>query len=603
MSGIVIVFLLILVALALFIWGRVPPVIVAIGVSLALFFTGILPVEQALGGFGDLVVVLIASLFVIATGLEAAGVTTWAGQWLIRQAGESRTRLMILLMLMAAVFTSTISVNGTVAALLPLCVTLAVRLRIPTSQLLLPMVFATHGSTMLTLIGAPLNVIASKAAVDAGLGAIGFFEFAVAGIPMLLGTIAIILLTAKWLLPHRNGASLPADFSQHARTLVEQYKIEDGLHRLRIRSTSALVGAPRQNVDLASYANLSLVAIQESGSGKLLTRDNLAEGDFLIVRGDAQAAGELAAEKHLAFSSEEDPASLAEALFNRASGLAEIVIPPRSKLVGETVFAGMTARDGDLLVLALQRGGEDLGAGPHALAVGDHLLLQGGWRALDRHLADPQVLVVDSPEVVRRQAVPLGLGAKEVLAILALLVVLLATGLLPSAVAGLVCAILMILAGVINVPQAYRGIDWNTCFLIGGMIPLSAAMTKTGAADLIADTLIRILGNAGPRAFLAGLFVVASLIGCVINNTATALLFFPISIAMAHELGVSPMPFIVGIAIASHAALLTPIATPVNLMVMGPGGYKFSDYPKFGILLTIWWLIVALFFVPLYWRF
>jgi len=603
MSGIIIVFLLIFVALILFIWGRVPPVIVAIGVSLALFFSGILPVGQALGGFGDLTVVLIASLFVVATGLEVSGVTTWAGQWLIKQAGESRTRLMILLMLMAALFTCTISVNGTVAALLPLCVTLAVRLRIPTSQLLLPMVFATHGSTMLTLIGAPLNVIASSAAVDAGLRPIGFFEFAVAGIPMLLGSMAIILLTAKWLLPHTNGASLPADFSQHARTLVEQYKIEDGLHRLRVRSTSSFVGAPREKMDIAQYAGLSLVAIQEAESGKLLTRENLAEGDLLIVRGDAQAAGQLAAEKHLAFCSEENPASIAEALFNRTSGLAEIVIPPRSKLIGETVFAGMTAHDGELLVLAVQRGGEEMGAGAHTLAVGDHLLLQGSWGALDRHLTDPQMLVVDSPEVVRRQAVPLGLGAMEALGILTLLVILLATGLLPSAVAGLVCAILMVLVGVITIPQAYKGIDWNTCFLIGGMIPLSAAMTKTGAADLIADTLIRLLGNAGPRAFMAGLFVVAALTGCVISNTATALLFFPISIAMAHELGVSPLPFIVGIAIASHAALLTPIATPVNLMVMGPGGYKFSDYPKFGVLLTIWWLIVALFIVPLYWHF
>jgi di/tricarboxylate transporter len=603
MSGIVIVFVLIIVALILFIWGRVPPVIVAFGVSLTLFFTGILPVEQALAGFGDLVVVLIASLFVIATGLEASGVTAWAGQLLVKQAGESRMRLMIWLMLLAALFTCVISVNGTVAALLPLCVALAVRLRIPTSQLLLPMVFATHGSTMLTLIGAPLNVIASKAAVDGGLRPIGFFEFSVAGIPMLLGTMVIILLTAKWLLPHTNGAALPPDFSQHAKTLIEQYKIEDGLHRLRVRSTSALVGAPREKVDLGPYTGLSLVAIQEAEDGGLLKRENLAEGDLLIVRGNAQAAGQLAAEKHLAFCADENPPSVADALFNRASGLAEVVIPPRSKLAGETVFAGMTAREGDLMVLAVHRGGEDMGAGTHTLAVGDHLLLQGSWRALDKHLADPQMLVVDSPEVVRRQAVPLGLGAKEALAILALLVVLLATGWLPSAVAGLVCAILMILVGVITVPQAYKGIDWNTCFLIGGMIPLSAAMTKTGAADLIADTLIGLLGDAGPRAFLAGLFVAAALIGCVINNTATALLFFPISIAMAHELGVSPMPFIVGIAIASHAALLTPIATPVNLMVMGPGGYKFSDYPKFGILLSIWWLIVALFIVPLYWRF
>jgi di/tricarboxylate transporter len=603
MSDITITFSLIVAALALFIWGRIPAVMVAIGVSLALFFTGLLPVNQALGGFGDLTVVLIASLFVIAAGLEASGVTTWAGQLLIKQAGESRTRLMVLLMLLAALFCATISVNATVAALLPLCVVLAVRLNIPTSQLLLPMCFATHGATMLTLIGAPLNVLASYAAVEAGLGPIGFFEFAVAGIPMLLGTMAIILLTYKWLLPQTSGSSLPPDFSAHASTLIEQYGISDGLHRLRVRSSSPYVGAARDAVDLKNYAGLSLVAIQEGEGGKPLARPNLAEGDMLLVRGDAQAAAQLATDKHLAFRAEKESGGLADALFNRTSGLAEIVIPPRSKLIGQRVFAGMTARDGDLLVLAVQRGGEDVGEGPHTLAVGDHLLLQGTWQALDKHLADPQVLVVDSPDVVRRQAVPLGLGAKEALAVLVLLVVLLGTGWVPSAVAGLVCAGLMVLLGVITIPQAYKGIDWNTCFLVGGMIPLGAAMTKTGAATLIADTLIGLLGEAGPRALLGGLFLAALAITSVISNTATALLFFPIGIATAREIGVSPMPFIIGLAIASHAALLTPVGTPVNLMVMGPGGYKFSDYTKFGFLIAVWWLLVTLFIVPLYWRF
>jgi di/tricarboxylate transporter len=603
LSNVTIVFTLIVVALALFIWGRVPAVLVAIGMSLALFFTGILSANQALSGFGDLTVVLIAGLFVVAAGLEASGVTTWAGQLLIKQAGESRTRLLVLVMLLAALFCATISVNGTVAALLPLCVVLAVRLGIPTSQILLPMCFATHGATMLTLLGAPLNVIASNTAQEAGLGPIGFFEFAVAGVPLFLGTMVIILFTAKRLLPHISGDSLPPDLSSHAITLVEQYRLEKGLHRLRIRSTSPYIGASRDDVDLNDYAGLSLVAIREGNGAKPLQRPALAEDDVLLVRGDAEAAGRLATDKHLAFRSEEGSGGVAETLFNRGSGLAEVVIPPRSKLIGQTVFPGMAHRNGDLLVLAVQRGGEDLGAGPSALAAGDHLLLQGTWQALDKHLADPQVLAVDSPEVVRRQAVPLGVGAKEAIAVLVLLVVLLATGWLPGAIAALVCAVLMVLLGVLTVPQAYKGIDWNTCFLIGGMIPLGAAMTQTGAADLIADTLISVVGNAGPRALLSALFLVSMVIGCVISNTATALLMFPISIATANELGVSPMPFIIGIATASHAALLTPVATPVNLMVMGPGGYNFWDYTKFGFLIAVWWFIVTIFFIPLYWHF
>jgi di/tricarboxylate transporter len=603
MNGIAITFALIVVALGLFIWGRVPAVIVAIGMSLALFFTGVLPVEQALAGFGDPTVILIASLFVVTAGLEASGVTTWAGQLVIKQAGESRAKLLLLIMLLAALFCATISVNGTVAALLPLCVVVSVRLKIPTSQLLLPMCFATHGAAMLTLIGAPLNVIASNMTADAGLGPIGFFEFAIAGVPMFLGTIAIILLTRKWLLPHKSGDAMPRDLSRHARTLVEQYRLEDGLHRLRVRSSSPYVGASRDVVALKDYDGLSLVAIEDGENGAPLARSNLAEGDILLVRGDAQAAARLAADMHLAFRSDAGAGGLAETLFNRGSGLAEVVIPPRSKLVGEVVFPGMVAPDGELLVLAVQRGGEDLGSKAITLAVGDHLLLQGTWKALDKQLADPQMLVVDSPDVVRRQAVALGLGAKEAVAILVLLVVLLATGWVPGAIAALVCAVLMVLLGVITIPQAYKGIDWNTCFLIGGMIPLGVAMTQTGAAQLIADALIQLLGNSGPRVLLTGLFVAALAIGCVINNTATALLFFPIAIATAHEIGVSPMPFVIGLAVASHAALLTPVATPVNLMVMGPGGYRFTDYTKFGFPIACWWLLVALFIVPLYWRF
>ena len=268
MSDVTVVFALIVVALVLFIWQKIPAVLVAIIVPLVLFFTGILNANQAMGGFGDPTVVFIAALFVVGAGLEAAGVTTWAGQMIVEKAGQSRTRLMVLIILVTAIFTATISVNGTVAALLSVVVVVAIRLGIPTSQLLLPLCFASHGSTMLTLIGAPLNVIASNTAEGVGYGHIGFFEFAVAGIPMFLGTAAIILLFGRWLLPERSGASLPSDFSAHAQTLVEHYRIGDGAHRLRVRSTSPYVGAPRSEVDLRDYPGLSLVAVQDGDGAR-----------------------------------------------------------------------------------------------------------------------------------------------------------------------------------------------------------------------------------------------------------------------------------------------------------------------------------------------
>jgi di/tricarboxylate transporter len=602
-SDAAIVFALIVVVVALFIWNKIPAVIVGIGVSLALFFTGILNANEALAGFGDPTVVLIAGLFVVAAGLEVSGVTAWASQLLIEKSGGSETRAFILLILLASVATATISVNGTVASLLPVVIVIAVRFGVPTSQLLIPLCFAAHSATMLTLLGAPLNVLGSQTAAAAGYGGIGFFEFAVAGIPMLIGSALIMLLTRRFLLPHRNGESLPPDFSAHAQTLVEQYRLEDGLHRLRVRPTSQYVGKPRTDVDLAGYPGLSLVAIQAGDGAKASQQSTVADGDVLLVRGDKESAGRLATDRHLAFRSDEGTGSVAETLFNKGSGLAEVVIPPRSKLVGQTVFAGMAARDGDLVVLAVQRGGEELDAGSTTLQVGDHLLLQGTWQALDKHLADPQVLVVDSPEVVRRQAVPLGYRAWEAIAVLVALIILLVGGWVPAAIVAVSCAAALVLLRVLTIPQAYRGIDWNTCILIGGMIPLATAMTKTGAAQMIADSLISTVGNAGPHALIVGLFLVTLALGQLMSNTATALVMLPIAAAAGPEMGVSPMPLIMATIIASHAALFTPIATPVNLMVVGPGGYKFGDYWKFGLPLAIWWLVVALVVVPLYWRF
>jgi di/tricarboxylate transporter len=537
MSDIAVVFTLIAIALALFIWNKIPAVIVGIGVSLALFFTGILSANEALAGFGDPTVVLVAGLFVVSTGLEAAGVTTWAGQLLVEKSGASRTRAFIFVCLLAALATATVSVNGAVASLLPVVIVVALRLGVPTSQLLLPLCFAAHSASMLTLLGAPLNVIASNMANDAGYGGIGFFEFAVAGVPVFVGSVVIMLLTQRFLLPHRNGESLPADFSAHAQTLVEQYRLEDGLHRLRVRSSSPYVGKPRGEVDLEEYQGLEIVAIQEGAGSKPSQRPMIAKDDVLLVRGDKQAAGQLAVDQHLAFSSAEGAGGVAETLFNKGSGLAEVVIPPRSKLIGQAVFPGMSARNGDLMVLAVQRGGENLAAEPTPLVAGDHLLLQGTWQALEKHLADPQVLVVDSPEVVRRQAVPLGHRAWEAIAILVALIVLLATGWVPGAIAAVICAVAMVLFRVLTLPQAYRGIDWNACILIGGMIPLATAMSGTGSAQLIADTLISLVGEAGPRALAAGLFLCAFALTQLISNTASTLVMLPIALATGPEVG------------------------------------------------------------------
>ncbi len=602
---------IIAVAVVLFVWNKIPVVLVAVMTALALWATGVLTLSQALAGLGDPAVIFIASLFVISSGLEVTGVTAWAGQLLIKGAGEeSRTRLLLLTMLLVALLTALISVNGAVAALLPVVVVIAVRLRRKSSQLLMPLVFAAHAGSMLALTGTPVNVLVSEAGAEAGVGEFGFFEFALVGVPLLAGTMVIIILFGQRLLPHRNGAAMPADFSRHAKTLVEQYGLASGIYQLRVRASSPFVGRAPAEIDLTAYPELKLVAIQDGGSTGPLRRTAIAEGDHLLLRGDADAAAALAAEAHLAFREEAKAGQGEETLFNRRSGLAEVVIPPRSGLIGQRVFPGMVTESGDLIILAVQRGGAEAQAGNVAkqaggvvLQAGDTMLLQGTWKALDVHLNDPDVLVVSSPELVRRQAVPMGPGAKQAVAILIGMVILLATGIVPPAVAGLLAAGAVILSGIMSVEQSYRAISWTTVILVGAMMPLSTAMTETGAAKLMAEQLVSIVGDAGPIALLAGLFVLTAVMGQLISNTATALIVIPIGVAAATSMGVSPQPVLMSTAIAAAASFLTPIATPTNLMVMGPGGYAFGDYWKLGLPLLVWFFVVSVLIVPLIWRF
>ena len=601
MNDVHVLFLIIAAVIVLFITEKVPVVIVALGTALALYFTGILDFRQALGGLGDPTTIFIASLFVVSAGLEITGVTAWAGQFLIAKAGDSRVRQLVLIMMACALLTALISLNGAVAALLPVVVVMAVRLSQPPSQLLMPMVFASHAGSILALTGSPVNVLVSEAALEAGTRNFGFFEFALVGVPLLAGTMLILVLLGKKLLPSASGASMPSDLSRHARTLVEQYRLEGNAFSLRVRPSSPLVGSATAALSLSAYPGLNLIGVK--ADGRPAARPSIEVGDTLLLRGETAAAASFANDMHLAFSPGESEQAVADTLFNRSSGLAEVVIPPRSALVGREVFPGMVTESGDLLILAVQRRGEDLGPGKVALEVGDSMLLQGTWTALDKHLADPEVLVVDSPDLVRRQAVPMGRGAKAAIAILLAMVVALALNLVPSAVAGLVAAVAMVLVGVLTVEQAYRSVNWTTVILVGAMTPLSAAMTETGAAQLLADRLVATVGDAGPYALLAGLFLLTAILGQLISNTATALIIIPISVAAALELGVSPQPVLMTVCVAAAASFLTPVATPVNLMIMGPGGYKFGDYWKIGIVCMAWFFVIAVFYVPLIWRF
>jgi di/tricarboxylate transporter len=518
-SPVAITLTILVLAVIAFVSNRISMGVVALGVAILLWASGVLTLNQALAGFGDPTVIFIAALFIVSEALDATGVTAWAGQQVISRGGTKRTPLLVVIGLLVAVLTALISVNGAVAALIPVVVVVAIRSRLAPSQLLMPLAFSAHAGSMLALTGTPVNIIVSEAAADAGARPFGFFEFALAGLPLLAGTLLIIVLLGNRVLPTREPTVLSSDVSALAKVLRLQYQLPD-------------------STDLVGVTN----------------------------------------------------------------GITEVVIPPRSELIGEHFFTGMTTPSGSLVVLGVQRAGGDVTGEDARLQAGDTLLLRGTWDDLEHHTSGPEVLVVDEPAILRR-AVPLGAGAKRAIGILAAMVVLLATGVVPPAIAGLLAACAVVVTKVLTPYQAYRSVSWTTVVLVGGMIPLSTAFSTTGTAQLVAQGVLNLVGNATPYLGLLVMCVLAVVLGQLISNTATVLIMVPIATVLATDLHVSVLPFLMALTVVGAASFLTPVATAANTMVMEPGGYRFTDYWKLGLPLLLLFVVVGVFWVPLIWPF
>lgn len=525
---IVVTFIVLGVAVAAFLTNRLPAVLVAVFVPLALWATGVLTLEESLAGFSDPLVIFIATLFIVSEALVATGVTAWVGKQVIDRAGRGRARLTVIVGAMAAALAGVISINGAVAALLPIVVVVAGRAGIVPSRMLIPLAFAASAGSLLTLTGTPVNVVVSDAAVQAGGRAFGYFEFALVGIPLVVLTVALTALASGRLLPDRVAERLD----------------EDG-------------GDPEETA--------------------LTWRET-----YLLDR---------------------DPGSY----FGPHEGVIEVLIAPRSTLIGRKVRAGMRTRNENLVILGLSSHGEPSPAlsgdsGAVTLRAGDSVLVQGPWEALHRYSASPDVIAVTSPRALQR-GVPLGHGARRALGVLAAMIVLLATGAVPPVVAGLLAVAALILTRVLNPMQAFRAVSWDTVILIASMIALSTAFISTGAADLVASTVLRVVGDSSPHLALLVICLVTLVLGQFISNVATVLIVAPVAISIAGALDLSVQPFMMALTVAGAAAFLTPIATPVNLMVMQPGGYRFGDYWRLGLPLGLVFTAVAVLYVPLVWPF
>ncbi len=583
--------------LALFVWNRLSVGLVAVISAIALYATGLVDAQTAVSGFGDPIVVFIAGLFIVSEGLDASGVTSWVGQALVRRVGKGRAGLLVGLMALAALMAALVTPNGSAAALLPVVVVAARRAGILPSDLLMPVAFAASAGALLMLSGSAVNVIVSEARVGAEGTGFGFFEFAAVGVPLVVLTTLVCVAFGRRLLPHRQPDEVTADLSRHLDAILEHYTLDHGFFRLAVPEASDLVGVDPRAVTVPE--GLTFVGVQHAGGDPGAVGERVAADDVLVVSGDTDEVLRFVERHRLRVAAQPLTRRTREALLSRDAGVAEIVVPPRSSLVGQRAFPGQ-ARSG-VTVLTISRFGHSRGRQPTVLHEGDLLLVHGPWPAVTALAEDADVLVVHDPDLVRRQNAPLGRRAWWALGVLVVTVALLALGVASPAIAGLVGAGLMVATRVITPHQAYRAVSWQTVVLIGGLIPLSTAITTSGAADLIAGRIDDLVAGAGPRALLAVLFVVTLVLGQVVSNVATVLIVTPIALAAASAAGVSPAPVLMLVAVAGASSFLTPIATPANMIVMGAAGYRFGDYWRLGLAVTAAWFVVAVGLIPVIW--
>lgn len=604
------VFVVLAATILLFVSDRVRLDLVALMSATALVLTGVLTPAQALAGFSDPLVLTIAGLFVVSGALFKTGIAVRLGAWLGRAAGDDPVRLTLLVMALTAALSGVMSSTGTVAVMLPVVVTLAWRAKLSPSKLLIPLAFASLLGGMLTLIGTPPNIVVAEQLRTQGLAPFGFFDFTPLGLTMVaIGMVFMATVGRRWL-PSRAPVEAPGGGTGvDVRELADRYglpehvfgmRVPDG-HPLAGRHLGALAWPERFHVQVLAV-DVDPAAARGRPLGRRLSDRTqavgagtvLGPGDRLFLQGAPTAVAALAADCGLPVEPV-DPATVTGRV-----ATVEVLPPPRSRWIGQTL------RDLDFRahfgaqVVAVQRGGATITEGLAELRVrfGDTLLLQGPPTALARLkrergdalvLAEPDADAV-SPRAARRAPVALAV-------MLAMLVVMTA-GWLPTVVAVGLAAIAMVLTGCLSMEEAYRSINWESIVLIAGVLPMATALEVTGGMRLVVDALVVAVGPYGPLALLAGLFLLTSLASQVISNTATAVLLAPIAFQAGLDLGVSPYPLLMAVGLAASTSFATPVASPVNTLVLSAGQYRFGDFLRVGVVLQSLVLAASLWLVP-----
>ncbi|VAO08370.1 transport protein [Klebsiella pneumoniae] len=595
---------LLAIAVVLFATGKVRMDAIALMVIVAFVLSGTLTLNEAFSGFSDPNVILIAALFIIGDGLVRTEVATKMGAWLVSVAGNSETKMLIYLMLTVAGLGAFMSSTGVVAIFIPVVLSVSARMNTSPSRLMMPLSFAGLISGMMTLVATPPNLVVNSELLREGLHGFSFFSVTPIGLVVLILGI-VYMLAVRFMLKTDNGDSARDGRKRSTfRDLIREYHLTGRARRLAIRPGSPMIGQRLDDLKLRERYCANVIGVERWRRFRrvIVNVNGVSEfraRDVLLIDMSASDVDlrQFCGEQML------EPMVLRGEYFADQAldvGMAEVALIPDSEMIGKTVREIAFRTRFGLNIVGMKRDGKAMDGSvvDEPLQLGDILLVVGNWRQIALLAKRGRDFVVLNMPVEVDDASPAHSQAPHAIFCLVLMVALMLTDEIPNPIAAIIACLLMGKFRCINAESAYKAIHWPSIILIVGMMPFALALQKTGGVDLVVKGLMDVAGGEGPYLMLGCLFVMCAAIGLFISNTATAVLMAPIALAAAKSMGVSPYPFAMVVAMAASAAFMTPISSPVNTLVLGPGKYSFSDFVKIGVPFTILVMVVCVLLIP-----
>ncbi|HDZ2602902.1 TPA: SLC13 family permease [Klebsiella pneumoniae] len=595
---------LLAIAVVLFATGKVRMDAIALMLIVAFVLSGTLTLNEAFSGFSDPNVILIAALFIIGDGLVRTGVATKMGAWLVSVAGNSETKMLIYLMLTVAGLGAFMSSTGVVAIFIPVVLSVSARMNTSPSRLMMPLSFAGLISGMMTLVATPPNLVVNSELLREGLHGFSFFSVTPIGLVVLILGI-VYMLAMRFMLKTDNGDSARDGRKRSTfRDLIREYHLTGRARRLAIRPGSPMIGQRLDDLKLRERYCANVIGVERWRRFRrvIVNVNGVSEfraRDVLLIDMSASDVDlrQFCGEQML------EPMVLRGEYFADQAldvGMAEVALIPDSEMMGKTVREIAFRTRFGLNIVGMKRDGKAMDGSvvDEPLQLGDILLVVGNWRQIALLAKRGRDFVVLNMPVEVDDASPAHSQAPHAIFCLVLMVALMLTDEIPNPIAAIIACLLMGKFRCINAESAYKAIHWPSIILIVGMMPFALALQKTGGVDLVVKGLMDVAGGEGPYLMLGCLFVMCAAIGLFISNTATAVLMAPIALAAAKSMGVSPYPFAMVVAMAASAAFMTPVSSPVNTLVLGPGKYSFSDFVKIGVPFTILVMVVCVLLIP-----